>query len=129
MTSRHYMLSCSYRVIVIQLHSESTLNHEYKKRAIQNNLRAPARTDQPICASLIQEKETVMKMEKMIRVLAGTMVLLSLILAQFLSPWWLLLAAFVGVNLIQSSFTGFCPAEILLRKLGAGKEGSCCGSS
>ena len=69
-----------------------------------------------------------MKLENAIRILAGTMVLLSLALAQWVNPWWLLLAAFVGVNLIQSAFTGFCPAEILFRKLGIGKQGgeSCC---
>lgn len=63
-----------------------------------------------------------MKMELIIRILAGSMVLLSLALSQLVSPWWLLLAAFVGVNLIQSSFTGFCPAEMILRKLGIGRE-------
>jgi hypothetical protein len=71
-----------------------------------------------------------MKLESCIRVLAGTMVLLSLALAVWVSHWWLLLAAFVGLNLIQSAFTGFCPAEIIFRQLGIGKEGgSCCSSS
>lgn len=63
-----------------------------------------------------------MKIESCIRILAGSLVLLSLALARLVSPWWLLLAAFVGVNLIQSAFTGFCPAEIILRKLGIGAE-------
>jgi hypothetical protein len=68
-----------------------------------------------------------MKLEHIIRVMAGTMVLLSISLAHWVSPWWLLLAAFVGVNLIQSAFTGFCPAENIFRKLGVGREGgSCC---
>lgn len=67
-----------------------------------------------------------MKMENAIRILAGTMVLTSLALAHWVNPWWLLLAAFVGVNLIQSAFTGFCPAEKILRKLGVGKDGSSC---
>lgn len=68
-----------------------------------------------------------MKMENAIRILAGTMVLISISLAHWISPWWLLLAAFVGANLIQSAFTGFCPAEIVFRKLGIGKgECSCC---
>lgn len=62
-----------------------------------------------------------MTLEKAIRILAGTMVLISLILAHFVNPWWLLLAAFVGVNLIQSALTGFCPAEIILSKLGVGR--------
>lgn len=68
-----------------------------------------------------------MKMENVIRILAGTMVLISISLAHWVSEWWLLLAAFVGLNLIQSAFTAFCPAEIIFRKLGIGKEGdSCC---
>ena len=69
-----------------------------------------------------------MKMENAIRILAGTMVLLSLTLSRVHSEYWLLLTAFVGVNLLQSAFTGFCPAEIIFRKLGIGKGGSpCCG--
>lgn len=68
-----------------------------------------------------------MKTESAIRVLAGCMVLLSISLAHWVSEYWLLLTAFVGVNLIQSAFTGFCPAEIILKKLGVCKEpGSCC---
>mgnify|MGYP003594825655 CR=1 FL=1 len=58
-----------------------------------------------------------MTVENGVRVMAGTMVLLSLSLS-FVSPWWLLLTAFVGVNLIQSAFTGFCPAATILKKLG-----------
>lgn len=59
-----------------------------------------------------------MKTENLIRVLAGSMTLLSVALAHFVSPWWLLLAGFVGLNLIQSAFTGFCPPTLVLRKLG-----------
>ncbi len=66
-----------------------------------------------------------MKIESIIRILAGSLVLLSVVLSRYVNPLWLLLAAFVGLNLIQSAFTGFCPAEIILRKLGLG-EGSCC---
>ena len=65
-----------------------------------------------------------MKLENAIRALAGTMILASLALAHYVSPNWLWLTAFVGANLFQSSFTGFCPAENILRKLGVG--GSCC---
>jgi len=61
-------------------------------------------------------------LEGAIRVIAGSFVLLSLALARWVSPWWLLLAAFVGVNLIQSAFTGFCPAELILRRAGVGRE-------
>lgn len=77
--------------------------------------------------SVAQNKGEQMKLENAIRLLAGTMVLVSLGLAYWVNQWWLLLAAFVGVNLIQSVFTGFCPAEIILKKLGMGKDGaSCC---
>jgi hypothetical protein len=62
-----------------------------------------------------------MKIESAIRLLAGTLVLASVILGRLVSPWWLLLAAFVGFNLVQSVFTGFCPAEIILRRLGVGR--------
>jgi hypothetical protein len=59
-----------------------------------------------------------MKIDNVIRLLAGSMVLLSAALVYFVSPWWLLLTGFVGLNLIQSAFTGFCPPSIVLRKLG-----------
>lgn len=69
-----------------------------------------------------------MKLENAIRILAGTLVLTSLGLAHWVDERWLLLGAFVGFNLIQSALTGFCPAEIVLKKLGVGKGGaSCCG--
>ena len=61
-----------------------------------------------------------MTLENAIRVLAGTIVLTSLALAHWVNQWWLLLAAFVGLNLIQSAFTGFCPAEIILKRFGVG---------
>ena len=48
----------------------------------------------------------------------GVMILLSVALVYFVSPWWLLLTAFVGLNLLQSSITGFCPAAVVFRKLG-----------
>ncbi|MDE2307753.1 MAG: DUF2892 domain-containing protein [Xanthomonadaceae bacterium] len=59
-----------------------------------------------------------MNIERTVLAFAGSMVLLSLALGQFVSPWWLLLALFVGANLLQSSFTGFCPLAMLLRRLG-----------
>ena len=69
-----------------------------------------------------------MKLENAIRILAGTMILLSLVLAHWVNPHWLWLAVFVGANLIQSAFTGFCPAEKILLKLGIGQKGAkCCG--
>jgi hypothetical protein len=57
--------------------------------------------------------------ERMVRRLAGVFIIVSLLLAWKVSPWWLVLNAFVGVNLFQSSFTGFCPPEILFRRMEA----------
>jgi hypothetical protein len=59
-----------------------------------------------------------MKTESFVRILAGLMILISVLLTYFFSPWWLLLTCFVGLNLIQSAFTGFCPPTIVLEKLG-----------
>jgi len=58
-----------------------------------------------------------MTLENSIRILAGTLVLLSLVLYYTVSPYFLLMAAFVGFNLLQSSVTRFCPAEIILKKM------------
>lgn len=67
--------------------------------------------------------------ESLVRVLAGSMVLISVALGHFHSPWWLLLTCFVGINLIQSTFTGFCPPTIIGRKLGwFPEDASCCGT-
>lgn len=55
--------------------------------------------------------------ERIIRIVAGTMVLISITLAYFLHIYWLGLAAFVGINLIQSSFTRFCPLDKILDKV------------
>lgn len=59
-----------------------------------------------------------MKSESLVRLLAGSVVLLGTLLAWLVSPWWLLLPTFAGLNLIQSVFTGYCPPLLLLRKLG-----------
>ena len=56
--------------------------------------------------------------DRAVVVFAGIMVLVSLTLSQLHSPYWLLLTAFVGFNLIQESFTGFCPAAIVFKRLG-----------
>jgi hypothetical protein len=61
-------------------------------------------------------------MHMIIRRFAGALVLASLVLAHYHSAYWLWFTAFVGFNLLQSSFTGFCPLEIVLRKLGVGGE-------
>ena len=67
-----------------------------------------------------------MKLQLIIRRFVGTFVLVSLVLAHYHSPYWLWFTAFVGFNLLQSSFTNFCPLEIILKKAGGG--GSCCES-
>ncbi|MFN3657323.1 MAG: DUF2892 domain-containing protein [Pseudolabrys sp.] len=59
-----------------------------------------------------------MNVDRAVLTLAGSMILVSLVLAYFVSPYWLLLTAFVGLNLFQASFTGFCPAATVFRKLG-----------
>ena len=69
-----------------------------------------------------------MTLENAIRIMAGTMVLISLALAHWVSEYWLFLTAFVGVNLIQSAFTGFCPAEMVFKKLGVGQKVAAAGS-
>jgi hypothetical protein len=55
--------------------------------------------------------------ELYIRRLAGTLVLIGLVLGYFVNPYWFILSAFVGANLLQSSFTKFCPVESLFKKL------------
>lgn len=59
-----------------------------------------------------------MNLDRALLAFGGTMVLLSALLTYFVSPWWLLLTVFVGLNLLQSSFTGFCPAALVFAKLG-----------
>jgi hypothetical protein len=74
-----------------------------------------------------------MSIERIMRVMAGFMILLSLGLAQFTGQIdlthlsWLWFTTFIGLNLLQSGFTGFCPPEGLLRKLGFKESnGACC---
>jgi len=56
--------------------------------------------------------------ERVIRRLAGSFILASVMLAWLVSPWWLLFTAFVGANLLQYGFTDFCPAEWVFSRLG-----------
>ncbi|MGP8122660.1 MAG: DUF2892 domain-containing protein [Xanthobacteraceae bacterium] len=63
-----------------------------------------------------------MNVDRAVLTLAGSMLLISLGLAWLVSPYWLALTAFVGANMLQAAFTGFCPAAIVFRKLGL-KEG------
>lgn len=66
-----------------------------------------------------------MKMHLLIRRFAGAFILGSLLLAHYHSPYWLWFTAFVGFNLLQSSFTNFCPLELILKKMGVGKDACC----
>lgn len=59
-----------------------------------------------------------MNTERIVRIAAGLFILISLALSQLHSPWWLLLTAFVGLNLMQSGFTQLCPLEIILNWFG-----------
>ncbi len=61
-------------------------------------------------------------LERLIRALAGTLVLVSLALGYFVNPQWFLLTAFVGVNLLQSSVSRFCPAEMVIQRILRRKE-------
>jgi preprotein translocase subunit Sec63 len=64
-----------------------------------------------------------MTIDRMVLAFAGTVVLLGVALAYFVHPWWIALTVFAGANMIQSAFTGFCPAAMVFKKLG-GKPGA-----
>ncbi|HOO56649.1 MAG TPA: DUF2892 domain-containing protein [bacterium] len=59
-----------------------------------------------------------MTVERYLRMLAGIVVVVSVILSYIISPYWMILTLFAGLNLLQSAFTDWCPAMTLLRKLG-----------
>ncbi len=59
-----------------------------------------------------------MNIDKIILGFAGSLVIISVTLGWLLSPYWLILTVFVGANLLQSSLTGFCPAAVILKKVG-----------
>lgn len=59
-----------------------------------------------------------MTLDRAVFVFAGLVVLAGVALAHFVSPWWMLLSAFAGANMIQAAFTGFCPAAMVFKKLG-----------
>jgi len=56
--------------------------------------------------------------EDIVRMVAGALVFAGVLLAWLLSPWWLILPGFVGLNLFQSSLTGICPLEMILKRAG-----------
>ncbi len=64
-----------------------------------------------------------MTVDRALRLMAGAVVLISLGLARWVSPNWLWLTAFVGLNLFQSAFTNWCPAMAIFRKMGLPEPG------
>jgi hypothetical protein len=66
-----------------------------------------------------------MTVERGLRLMAGIVILVSMALAQYVSPYWYLLTAFVGLNLLQSAFTNWCPGMVILRKMGLKDAGGC----
>lgn len=63
-------------------------------------------------------RDSQMNIDKFVFRIAGSFILISLLLAHFYSPNWLWFTAFVGANMLQSSFTGFCPMVMALKKFG-----------
>ncbi len=59
-----------------------------------------------------------MTLDRTVLIFAGLVVLAGLALGHYVSPWWLLLSAFAGANMIQAGFTGFCPAAMVFKALG-----------
>lgn len=59
-----------------------------------------------------------MTIERLITALAGLFIMISLLLTYYVSPYWLVFTGFVGFNLFQSSFTGFCPAAMIFKAMG-----------
>jgi len=66
----------------------------------------------------LQHWESLMNVDKAVLAFAGLVILVSIALAHFVSPWWLLLTVFAGANMLQASMTGFCPAAMVFKKLG-----------
>jgi glucan phosphoethanolaminetransferase (alkaline phosphatase superfamily) len=65
---------------------------------------------------------TSLSLERWVRLWAGFLIILGVILTYAVSKYWLLLLLFVGLNLFQSALTGFCPAEYFLRRMGLGTD-------
>ena len=70
-----------------------------------------------------------MTVDRYIRMIAGVLIVVSVALGHWVNPWWFAFTAFVGVNLLQSAFTNWCPMMSLLRKMGVPDQAlpPCCG--
>jgi hypothetical protein len=77
-------------------------------------MRAPHQ--RPTIAANLRRKP--MFIDKIVFVFTGLLTLASVVLAYFVHPYWLLLGAFVGLNLVQAAFTGFCPLAYVMKKAG-----------
>lgn len=64
------------------------------------------------------ERPLTMTLDRAVFAFAGLMIMLSVALVYFVSMWWLLFTLFIGINMLQSAFTGFCPAAKMFHKLG-----------
>jgi phosphate/sulfate permease len=67
---------------------------------------------------LVVQEKIVMNIDRFVLAFAGLLVLVSVVLGYTVSPYWLLLGAFVGLNMLQAAFTRFCPLAIILRRFG-----------
>ena len=67
-----------------------------------------------------------MNVERQLRLIAGLFVMISVALGYWVSPWFFLFTAFVGLNLFQSGFTNWCPMMAILRRAGGPPQASCC---
>ncbi len=72
----------------------------------------------PEFITFIMEGHPAITIDKALFILAGSMIIISTLLAMFLSPNWHWLTLFIGANMIQSTFTGFCPPAFVMKKLG-----------
>jgi hypothetical protein len=66
----------------------------------------------------VKAKDAAMTLDRAVLMFAGFVVLISLALGVYVSPWWHLLTAFAGLNMIQAAVTGFCPAALVFKALG-----------
>lgn len=67
-----------------------------------------------------------MTLDRAVQAFAGVMVLISVALTKFVHPGFVWFTVFIGFNLFQSAYTGFCPAAMMMRKLGIGKDAAAC---
>jgi hypothetical protein len=77
---------------------------------------------------ILAVKEIVMTVERYLRLIAGALILASVAIGYWVSPWFFLFTAFVGINLFQSGFTNWCPMMAILRNAGVERP-SCCATT